>query len=192
MTDYIQNAMDAILPSGSKQKFDDIISRTGHTGLGRWLQDLVFFSKWFFNLVISAVVMIPTLLNGVVTFFTALYVMLPTALNGLQNWISRFNSTISDLLGHNVVDNTLNSASGDISTIVNYSSEGSSIWSWVLYCLNADVFISTIQALASLLFIWIQVCIAICAVVTALIASGIVVYGTRKVVKYISAGIVDV
>lgn len=189
MTDYIGN----LFPDATHEKLTQILSMgQGKIGIGKFFADLTIFAKWFFNLVIAAVVQIPTLINGVIAFFGSLYVMLPYALNGLSSWISRFNTSVQGLLSNNSVQNSVNEVSTNIDQIVNHTPESSSLWDWVLYVLNADVFISTIQALASLLFIWIQVCIVICILVTALISSGLVVYGTRKVVKLLSAGFVDV
>lgn len=188
MTDYLGN----LFPGFTHEKMATALGGEGRIGIGKAFADIAIFAKWFWNLVIAAVIHIPALINGIISFFGALYVMLPYALNGISSWISRFNSSVQVLLRNNSVQNSVNEVSSNIDQIVNHTPESSSLWDWVLYVLNADVFISTIQALASLLFIWIQVCVVICLLVTALIASGLVVYGTRKVVKLLSAGFVDV
>lgn len=187
MTDYI----DALVPSPMMDKINSMLSSTDKLPLMGVVSELFLAAKFVLNLLVNAVVFIPRLLNGIGTFFLSLYIMLPSALNLLADWIRSFRSSVNQLFDSNTVDSVVSSASDSIGALSS-SDSGSSLFEWVKYILNADVFIGSVQALASILFIWVQICVVVCIVVTSLLCSGFVVYGTRKVTKLLSGGFIDV
>lgn len=134
-----------------------------------------------------------SLIDGIAVFFSVLYESIPRFVDRMVEAFNFCRDFIRGLLS------TAQGFDDQIGSVVQQINDGQPsveggayLWDLVKYILNLDALSDAINFIVGIGWFWLFIVLFVLGVATVLLVSGSVVYVTRRVVVFISAGFINV